>query len=156
MKRYKLLIAIGLSAVLGIASLGTALAGGCWSDPIVAINAPGMRAAEISIDVGVDGKDKSDVSLVEIIVTVPSNVNAHVTFMDGNLPEVVTIVHSSEVWQAGQTVKVNVKLRVVSTKTFDTAFTVTHKKADGRTEVLLTTSMSNVWTANEFGLFVRQ
>ncbi len=154
MKRYKLLIAIGLAAVLGIASLGSAFAAWCWSDPIIAIQAPGMRETEISIDAGVDDADRNAVSLVEIIVTVPANVDARVTFMDGKLPEVVTILHSKEEWKPGQTVKVNVNLRVVSARTFETAYTVTHTKDDGKKEVMTKTAKSNVWTAVEFGLFV--
>jgi hypothetical protein len=156
MKSYKLLMTIGLAAVLGISSLGTAIAGWCWSDPILEISAPGMRPTEISIDAGVDDMDKHDIELVDIVVTVPANVNARVTFMDYKLPEKVTILHSDEQWTAGQTVKVNVNVKVISDRTFETAYTITHTKEDGTKEVFLKTAKTNTWTANEFGLFVRQ
>jgi hypothetical protein len=153
---FRMLIALGLAGVVALGTIGSALAVWCWSDPVVGVSAPGMEEADITIDVGVDGAHKSAVSLVEIVVTVPSNVNARVKFIDNVLPEEVTIVHSNETWRAGQTVKVNTNVRVVSAKTFDVGYTVKHTKNDGNINQDLKTGQSNVWVAQEVGLFVKK
>jgi hypothetical protein len=153
---FRLLMAIGLAAVLAIGTIGTAVAGWCWSDPVVGVSAPGMKEADVTIDVGVDEAHKSLVSVVEIIVTVPSNVNARVKFMDNVLPEEVTIVHSNETWQPGQTVKVSTNVRVVATSSFDVAYTLKHTKDDGVVSTDLKTAKSNEWVAQEIGLFVNK
>jgi hypothetical protein len=153
---FRLLVAIGLAAVLAIGTIGTALAGWCWSDPVVGVSAPGMKEADVTIDVGLDERHKSSVSVVEIVITVPSNVTARVKFMDNVLPEEVTIVHSNETWEPGQTVKVGVNVRVVATTSFDVAYTLKHKKDDGVTNVDFKSNKSNVWTAQEIGLFVNK
>lgn len=147
-------MAVGLAGVLAIATVGTALAGWCWSDPVIGVTAPGMKEADVSIDVGVPDENRSGISVVEIVVTVPSNVNARVKFMDNVLPEKVTILKSSELWQPGQTVKVSTKVLVVSIKTFDVAHTIHRVKADGTVDLEMKTGKSNDWVTNEFGLEV--
>ncbi|MFN0148110.1 MAG: hypothetical protein ACKVT1_16515 [Dehalococcoidia bacterium] len=157
MHRTKLIVIAVAATLAVVSSLGVAFAGWCWSDPVIGVTAPGMKEVDVSIDVGVPDGAINKVSVVLITVTVPSNVEARVKFMDNKLPEEVTIVHSNEVWQPGQTVKFTSSVKVVASgPAFDVAHTITYTKDDGTTEVELKTGKSGDLITNEFGLFVKK
>ena len=158
MKKIRL-IAISLAGVSAlIASTAIVLAGWCWSDPVIGFKAPGMKEADVTIDVAVPVEMKASVSEVLIVIKHPYNVVPKVKFMDGILPEVVVFQPTNEAWQVGATVKINVAVTVIAPgiSEFDIQYQTKHTKKDKTVETIMKSGRSGQAVGHEFGLFVRK
>ena len=171
MKKIRL-IAISLAGVSAlIASTAIVLAGWCWSDPLLGFTAPGMKEAEVNVDVAVPQEQVPNVSQVLIIVRHPANVAPRVKWMDGVLPEVVVFQPTMDPWTPGQPVKLFITVTVFTqqplassptaalavmsdTLAFPTQYTVTHQRADGVKEVITVAGVSNEAASTKLSLYV--
>lgn len=172
MKKLYTLIIVAVAAIA--TSTAVVLAGWCWSDPIVGFTAPGMKEADVSIDVAVPEENVKDVVDVLIVVRHPANVIPRVKFMDGILSERVVFVPTWQMWSPGNRIPIEVTVTVNPSDTavaggpngpiagliamddlpFDVAYTVTHTLANGTKATLWATTVEGRPASISFMLHV--
>lgn len=143
MTKFKL-IAISVAAVTAIvAGSAIALAGWCWSDPVIGVTAPGNPEMNLTIDVAIDTTNIPKLSgPVQIKVYVPSNVNARVKSIDNIIPEQVTIIKRSDVW-IDDGIPIQVKVKASSAFSFPVQYRVRYTAEGGAAIDQLVTGTSN-------------
>lgn len=130
-KRTKLLIVTAMAVFALVATTATAFASWCWSDPIIGLNVPGYKEADVSIDVAVpEDRIKQIAGPIIIEVRIPMNVKARVKFKDGILDEEVVFVRTTEYWTKGEPINTEINVIVSSHEDFEVGYRVTHGKKD--------------------------
>jgi hypothetical protein len=131
--RFKAMVLATVAMVSLLGSSAVALAGWCWSDPIIEVSAFGIDDQTVNIVVGIDENDLKHLDgAVDVTIRLPANVQAKVVYMDNIIPENVRFIRDPKRWVPGTDIEMSVKIHARSKgPKFPVAVLIEHQSKHG-------------------------